>query len=84
MLLGDEGQREEHDRPRACDAGTNEVEGCYGRKRNTTGLNAGLRSKQGQVEPKGVIGPPTCGLCRNGDSGAPTQEVLLKYRLSFE
>ena len=55
MLLGDESQREEHDRPRACDAGTNEVEGLHGRKRNTRGLNAGSRSKQRQVQPKGVI-----------------------------
>ena len=50
MLLGDEGQREEHDRPRACDAGTNAVEGLHGQKRDTRGLNGGLRSKQGQVE----------------------------------
>ena len=65
MLLGDKGQRGERDRPRACDAGTNEVEGLHDRKRNTRGLNAGLRSKQGQVEPKRVIRHPTCGLCRN-------------------
>ena len=52
MLLGDEGQREENDRLRASDAGTNEVEGLHGRKRNTRGLNAGLQFKQGEVEPK--------------------------------
>ena len=31
-----------------------------------------------------VIRHPTCGLSRNGDHGAPTKEVLLEYRLSFE
>ena len=79
MFFGDEGQREEHDIPRA-----HKVEGLHGRKRDTRGLNAGLRSKQGQDEPLGIIRHPTCGLCRNGDNGAPTQEVLFEYRLSFE
>ena len=40
-----------HDRPRACDVGTNEVEGLHVRKRDARVLNAGLRSEQGQVEP---------------------------------
>ena len=48
------------------------------------GLNAGLRPKQGHVEPWGIIRHPVCGLCRNADNGAPTQKILLDYRLSFE
>ena len=50
MLFGDEGQGKEHDRYEARDVGRNEVEGLPCRKRDTRGLNAGLRSKQGQVE----------------------------------
>ena len=32
MFFGDEGQREEHDRPRARNVGTNEVERLLGRR----------------------------------------------------
>ena len=48
------------------------------------GLNAGLSPKQGQVESQGIIRHPARGLRRNEDNGAPTQEVLLEYRLSFK
>ena len=48
MLFGDEGQGKEHDRYGARDVGNNEVEGLHGRKRDTRGPNADLRSKQGQ------------------------------------
>ena len=55
MFFGDEGQREEHDKPRARNVGSNEIEGLHGRKRDTRGLNAGLRSKQEQFEPLGIL-----------------------------
>ena len=49
---------------------------------NNGGLNLGLRPEQGQVEPKGTICYPTCGLRRNGDNGTSAQEILPEYRLS--
>ena len=42
MLLGNKGQRKEHDRPRTRDVGTNEAEGLHGRKRDNGCLDAGL------------------------------------------
>ena len=45
-------------------------------------LDAGVRPKQGQTELAGIVCYPTCGLCRNRDNGASSQEVLLEHRLS--
>ena len=84
MFFGEEGQGEEYDRPRAWMLALTRLRELLGRKRDTRGLTAGLRSKQGQVERYGIIRCPARGLCRNRDNGATTQEVLLEYCLSFE
>ena len=46
------------------------------------GIDACVWSKQGKVEPEGVISHPTRGLRRNGDNGTSAQEILFEYRLS--